>query len=132
MKNKDEFDREKNVRKNFNEDGKARKYVVDVEDHKNMEEAHCEVWTYEKELEPYKFLLIMNLADRNLEEIIRSEQPNEKTKEGYLFDLIDCFEYIHSKGIIHGDLKPSNMVRYKGTLRLIDFDAIISCIKITL
>ena len=37
--------------------------------------------------------------------------------------IIRCIGHIHSKGIIHGDIKPLNIVRIGGEMKLIDFDA---------
>ena len=48
----------------------------------------------------------------------------EKDVRNYLNQLLDALEHIHSKGILHLDLKPSNiMLGNDGTITLIDFGA---------
>jgi serine/threonine protein kinase len=54
---------------------------------------------------------------------IRSTKLFFKELKKYIFQLIDCLNYIHSKQIYHLDLKPSNiLITTKGSnLKLIDF-----------
>ena len=123
MKNKDQFKRELDIRKEFIADSERNHYYLEIDDHHDFEEEGYALGEFKKELEPYTYLLVMSLATRSLEEIIRSERPNNEIKRGFVRNLLDCLQYIHENGIIHGDLKPSNIVYFRGRLRMIDFDA---------
>ena len=39
-----------------------------------------------------------------------------------IFEIARCLNHIHSKNIIHGDLKPKNIMRSGGAFILIDLD----------
>ena len=57
------------------------------------------------------FLLVMPLADRNLFDALKHErwaQSKNKEEVRHMFvQLVRCVEHMHSKGMIHGDLKVS-------------------------
>ena len=59
------------------------------------------------------------------ENIYWSFQLPDKTKIKIIKSLIESIEGIHCKGIIHCDIKPSNMVYQDGKIKLIDLGASI-------
>ena len=74
----------------------------------------------------------MDVADQNLKKLI--DQQNICGKEwddirNITRQIAAALEHIHSKGIVHGDIKPTNIVLSGQKLRLIDFDASASIEK---
>jgi serine/threonine protein kinase len=62
----------------------------------------------------YKYCIILQAADRNLQRIVNQEKIAGKewdVVKKIFGDVVKCVEYIHSKGVIHGDLKPLNIMR---------------------
>ena len=76
----------------------------------------------------YPFAIQMSLADRNLNEIIASErlaeEPLDVIRESGR-KLLNLIQDLHNDGIVHGDVKPKNVVRADRTLKLIDLDMAI-------
>lgn len=76
-------------------------------------------------MQSYPYAVCMPLADRNLLEIIQSEQLAEepiaviRNAGAKLAMLVGS---MHATGVVHGDIKPKNVVRVGRELRLIDFD----------
>jgi serine/threonine protein kinase len=74
----------------------------------------------------YPFCLVMPLAETNLDTVIaRRHIVGEDWDEIKLIlkTLCNCLVHIHSKNILHGDLKPNNLVMIDNAICLIDFDA---------
>ncbi|EOD13023.1 hypothetical protein EMIHUDRAFT_247174 [Emiliania huxleyi CCMP1516] len=69
--------------------------------------------------------IIMDAADRNLHQIYQQERPNVNTVRVCLEQVFEAVAHLHAKGLMHGDLKLLNVVRFRrdNRLRLIDFDA---------
>ena len=66
------------------------------------------------------FLLVMPLADRNLYTSLKQERwaGRDMDEVRHVFrQLVNCVAHMHSKGMLHGHLKPSNIVRCARTLR---------------
>lgn len=75
------------------------------------------------ELIPGKTGILMEYVDgRTLDEFIQENPPSKLRKEIF-GQLLDAVEYLHKKGIIHNDLKPTNiLITTAGNkLKLIDF-----------
>ena len=132
MKNKDQYDREKSMRKNL---GKAcAQFVVGLlpgPDPKIFEKA---VSTFplkisgDKEvklvpLKDYAYCIVMPAADRTLDAIFRSERPDINHVRALMKDVAEALQHLHKNNIIHGDLKMLNILRVDGHMRLIDLDA---------
>lgn len=50
-----------------------------------------------------------------------------ETIQEMLAQVLQGLQYLHSRGVVHGDVKPSNIVvTYDGKYKLIDFDAAAS------
>lgn len=74
----------------------------------------------------YPFCVVMEAADRTLKEVIDHERIAGLEWDAIRHltsQLASALLHIHSKGFIHGDIKPLNIMRSNGSLKLIDFDA---------
>ena len=74
----------------------------------------------------YPYCLVMDVADTNLQRVIF--QQHIVGSDWDMIKLItkslcSCVGHVHSRGVIHGDLKPMNVVLLGNSVRLIDFDA---------
>ena len=69
--------------------------------------------------------IIMDAADRNLNQIYVQEQPDLSGLRTILSQVFEAVAHLHEKELMHGDLKLLNVVRFRrdNRLRLIDFDA---------
>jgi serine/threonine protein kinase len=127
MKNEEQYDREVFSRRNHNF---TSKYVVDITKEysskdnvkidlalKSNKHAHVE------DLGEYKFVIVLLWADRNLDTIFRYERPEGLKIRTIAKDFADAIAHVHSKELIHCDVKLMNAVRVAGRLQLIDFDA---------
>ena len=75
------------------------------------------------------FCLVMPLADRNMFVSLKQERyagrDMEQVRHVFL-QLVRAVHHLHEKGILHGDIKPLNLVRVDAQWKLIDLDA--SCV----
>jgi serine/threonine protein kinase len=73
------------------------------------------------------FCLVMPLADRNLYVALKQERfagGSNMTIVKHLFSqLVRATDHIHSKGIIHADIKTLNILRTNSHWKLVDLDA---------
>ena len=77
-----------------------------------------------KNLFDYKYGIVMEPGNRNLQTIFNSERLDIFDVRNIAKNILECLKHIHSNNIMHGDIKMSNFVRFAdGTYRLIDFDA---------
>ena len=121
MKNEDQFRREIDSRKENELDSK---YVVDIIRTFNGDEDTSFLSALESNnLGEYKYAILMPCADRNLDNIFRSERPGINATRELARQAAEAICHIHEQGIIHGDLKMLNLVRFNNRLFLIDFDA---------
>ena len=76
-------------------------------------------------MKQFPYAIIMPLADRNLGEIISSERLAEEpldTIRHTALKILTAVSSLHQKGVVHGDLKPTNIVRVNRDLCLLDLD----------
>ncbi|KAF0682704.1 hypothetical protein As57867_025114, partial [Aphanomyces stellatus] len=71
----------------------------------------------------YPHVVVMPAADRSLDDIYRKERPNESERRNLLQQVAEALQYLHSKELVHGDVKKLNVVRVDNHLKLIDLDA---------
>ena len=72
------------------------------------------------------FMIVMPLADRNMFVSLKQERYAGRNMEEvrHVFaQLVRCVEHLHSNGLLHGDVKPLNIVRMGTRWKLIDLDA---------
>lgn len=77
----------------------------------------------------YKFCIVMPAAERNLAGVMAHEHiagKDWKKIRQATEELCECIVHVHSKGMIHGDIKPLNIVRESGRIKLLDLDACVS------
>ena len=76
----------------------------------------------------YPYGIVMEVGERNLKAVFLHEKPDIHSIRSMFKQLFECVDHLHSKGIMHGDLKALNVVRFASDnhLRLIDFDAAAS------
>jgi hypothetical protein len=80
-------------------------------------------------MKEYPYAIQMPLADRNLNEIIASERLAEEpldTIRQSSRKVLNLIQDLHTAGVVHGDVKPKNVVRVERTLMLIDLDMSIT------
>ncbi|GLH06674.1 hypothetical protein R5R35_011899 [Gryllus longicercus] len=75
--------------------------------------------------EKQKMYLVLEYCVGGLQDMLEST-PKKKfplwQAHGYFSQLIDGLEYLHSKGIVHKDIKPGNLLlALDGTLKISDF-----------
>ncbi|CAJ1966601.1 unnamed protein product [Cylindrotheca closterium] len=71
----------------------------------------------------YSCIVVMPYGDRNLDTIFRSERPDTVTIRKLMKEVGEGLEHLHTKRLVHGDLKMSNILRMNYRLCLIDLDS---------
>lgn len=67
--------------------------------------------------------MILERCKMNLNELIKKDQLNINRKLDILCQLADALHYLHMNNVIHGDIKPDNiMLSYCNQIKIIDFD----------
>ena len=67
------------------------------------------------------YYFVMELADQSLNQYIRKSQFKFNEIVRYFRQILDAFECIHKKGIIHRDIKPQNILIKDNTIKVSDF-----------
>ena len=68
------------------------------------------------------YFVMEYVEGRNVHELIIDGQVTPEMALGLLSQVCEALSYAHSKGIIHGDIKPSNIVvNGEGEVKLLDF-----------
>jgi serine/threonine protein kinase len=74
----------------------------------------------------FPYCIVMPAADKSLKMILTSEfvaGNNWSRIRSIALDLSHAINHLHSHGVIHGDVKPQNIMRKEGQIMLIDMDA---------
>ena len=73
----------------------------------------------------FRYPIVMDAANRNLMQIYLQERPDINLVRTIMQQVFRAVTHLHSKELIHGDLKLLNVVRFSmdGKLRIIDLDA---------
>lgn len=66
-------------------------------------------------------LITMEFIPKTLLDLIEEGKLSESDIRSYFFQLLDAVSYMHSKCIVHKDIKLENILVTKGRIRLIDF-----------
>ncbi|NEQ24139.1 MAG: serine/threonine protein kinase, partial [Microcoleus sp. SIO2G3] len=89
---------------------------------------------YAYTIEAGQFYLVQEwIEGHTLSELVKQRPLDEATVRSLLIDLLPVLDFIHSRGIIHRDIKPDNIiVRSDGKPVLIDFGAVKETLSTTL
>jgi ankyrin repeat protein/serine/threonine protein kinase len=74
----------------------------------------------------YRYMLVLPLAQKNLLDVIIHDNlcGNIEKVQPIILDICECLSSFHARNRVHGDLKPSNVVRnHDDRMLLIDLDA---------
>ena len=72
---------------------------------------------------PHLQYIVFELGQTDLFNHLEDEEFDdfEDTCRGYLAEASDGMHYLHSRNIVHGDLKLENLLLVDGTIKLCDF-----------
>jgi TonB family protein len=62
--------------------------------------------------------LITEYAEENLAEVLGNRPLTPEETREMLLPVVDALVYLHSQGLVHGDLKPSNILAVADTVKL--------------
>ncbi|WP_282176033.1 serine/threonine-protein kinase [Vibrio nereis] len=83
------------------------------------------VKVFSLDFDEYYYIVMELLDGETLDDVIRRSRPNglnAKSTIPILKQVASAFKYAHSKGIVHSDLKPSNiMLTRSGIIKILDF-----------
>ncbi|KAK3243426.1 hypothetical protein CYMTET_42920 [Cymbomonas tetramitiformis] len=64
--------------------------------------------------------LVMERGDRTLAEHMKQDALDHSEKKAIMADIFTALAFMHKKGIVHGDVKPANVVRIGDVWKVID------------
>jgi serine/threonine protein kinase len=124
FKRKDQFMREQQVRTGGNFSSKYVIDIIDTFDSDTNEAFNEEVWR--RGVENYPYMLVMPAAERNLQMVVSSERIAGRDWDKIRsmgIEIAEALKHMHDHGVLHGDIKPLNIMRAGGRIKLIDLDA---------
>lgn len=65
--------------------------------------------------------IIQERANCDLRQYISSNKISKKNKKNITLQLIDGLNYLQSRNVIHGDIKPENILKFGNTFKYSDF-----------
>ncbi len=65
--------------------------------------------------------IIQQRANCDLRQYINSNKITKKNKKNITLQLIDGLNYLQSRNVIHGDIKPENILKFNNTFKYSDF-----------
>jgi ankyrin repeat protein/serine/threonine protein kinase len=130
IRSRDHYRREKRLRGKLREEKLRNELVIpilgDLDSAKLQDSFKCRFDGGELHLDKYHCCLVMTAGDRSLFDIYIHENPSFDDTIRYFENILECVEHIHSRGIIHGNLKLNKFIRRNNRLHLIDFGAATS------
>ena len=69
--------------------------------------------------------VVMEYAEENLGEVLPQRALSQEETRDFLEPVLDVLEYLHSEGLAHGHLKPSNLLATQDCLKL-SSDAVLT------
>jgi len=122
MKQKDQFERERASQTDLES-----RYVIRASAFLSSPEFATAVKSDEEhELADYPHGIVLPAGDRNLLSIFQSERPSTAEIPLLVKQVTEAVHHLHSKDLMHGDIKMNNVVRQGNRLCLMDFDAAAS------
>ena len=125
MKHKHDYDRQMTLVKEAKFDSDFVTSCLFAYDSDENQKFYAEVTRFKF----YKYCMVMAAADKNLAAIVMNEPPYCQDKDNVINitrQIILALDHMHSKGYIHGDLNPTNVMRTSGGFVLVDLD---SCVR---
>uniref|UniRef100_A0AC34GVX3 Protein kinase domain-containing protein n=1 Tax=Panagrolaimus sp. ES5 TaxID=591445 RepID=A0AC34GVX3_9BILA len=68
-----------------------------------------------------ELLVVMEKGENDFQTFLRSSDRSPHMIRYYWESMLNCVKVVHSKNIVHSDLKPANFIFVKSKLKLIDF-----------
>ena len=104
-------------RRNFAERFRNEGKIIASLDHRNI------VQVYDMEEAYATFFIVMELlGGEDLSDIISRRRMDSRETRAILRQVASALDYAHSKGVVHRDVKPSNVnIDTQGQIRLMDF-----------
>jgi serine/threonine protein kinase len=82
----------------------------------------------------YPYCVVLAAAERDLQSIIQHEffsgGRDLNVIRSTCTEILLSIQHLHTKGVIHGDIKPLNLMREYGAIKFIDFGASVSYAKL--